>query len=67
MAFKHLRNLYLISYDNGVIDDGEFFLYDLDYSILEAVLFVMELFFLKLKVNNDLERLLTRSYAKFGF
>ena len=67
MAFKHLRNLYLISYDNGVIDDGEFFLYDLDYSILEAVLFVMELFFLKLKVNNDLERLLTRSYAKFGY
>ena len=67
MAFKHLRNVYLISYDNGVIDDGEFFLYDLDYSILEAVLFVMELFFLKLKVNNDLERLLTRSYAKFGF
>ena len=67
MAFKHLCNLYLISYDNGVIDDGEFFLYDLDYSILEAVLFVMELFFLKLKVNNDLEWLLTRSYAKFGF
>ena len=67
MAFKHLRNLYLISYDNGVIDDGEFFLYDLDYSILEAVLFLMELFFLKLKVNNDLERLLTRSYAKFGY
>ena len=67
MAFKHLRNVYLISYDNGVIDDGEFFLYDLDYSILEAVLFVMELFFLKLKVNNDLERLLTRSYAKFGY
>ena len=57
----------LISYDDGLIDDGEFFLF-LDYSILEAVLFVRQLsfvFVLKLKVNNDLEQLLTWSYAKF--
>ena len=55
-AFKDLRNLRLISYD-----DGEFFLF-LDYLILEAVLFVARLsfvFVLKLKVNNDLEQLLT--------
>ena len=46
MAFKDLRNLRLISYDDGLMDDGEFFLYDLDYSILEAVLFVAQLWFL---------------------
>ena len=29
MAFKELRNLHLISYDDGLIDDGEFIvLYD---------------------------------------
>ena len=31
---------YLISYDDGLINDGECFLYDLDYSTLGAVLFV---------------------------
>ena len=31
---------------DGLMDDGEFFLYDLDYSILEAVLFVAQLWFL---------------------
>ena len=37
MAFKDLRNLSLIGYDDGLIDDGEFIvLYDLDYSILEV-------------------------------
>ena len=37
MAFKDLRNLHVISYDDGLIDDGELiFLYDLCYSILEA-------------------------------
>ena len=36
MAFTDLRNLHLISYDDGLIDDGEFIvLYDLYYSILE--------------------------------
>ena len=36
-AFKDLRNLHVISYDDGLIDDGELiFLYDLCYSILEA-------------------------------
>ena len=36
-AFKDLRNLRLISYDDGLIEDGEFIvLYGLDYSILEA-------------------------------
>ena len=30
MAFKDLRNLHLISYDNGLIDSGKFIvLYDL--------------------------------------
>ena len=48
MAFKDLRNLRLISYDDGLMDDGEFFLYDLDYSILKAVLFVAQLWFLYL-------------------
>ena len=46
MAFKDLRNLRPISYDDGLMDDGEFFLYDLDYSILEVVLFVAQLWFL---------------------
>ena len=37
MAFKDLRNLHLASYDDGLIDDGEFIvLYDLYYSILES-------------------------------
>ena len=40
MAFKDLLNLRLISYDDSLIEDGEFSLYDLDYSILEVVLFV---------------------------
>ena len=46
MAFRDLCNLRLIRYDDGLRDDGEFFLYDLDYSILEAVLFVAQLWFL---------------------
>ena len=38
MAFKDLCNLHHISYDDGLIDDGEFMvLYDLYYSILEAL------------------------------
>ena len=45
MALKDLRNFHLISYDNGLTDDGEFSLYDLDYSSLEAVLFVAQLCF----------------------
>ena len=37
MAFKLLRDLHLISYDDGLIDDGELIvLYDMYYSILEA-------------------------------
>ena len=37
MAFKDLRNLHLITCDDGLIADGEFHvLYDLYYSILEA-------------------------------
>ena len=37
MAFKDLRNLHVISYDDGLINNGEFIvLYDLYYSILEA-------------------------------
>ena len=37
MAFKDLRNLHPISYDDGLIDDVEFTdLYVLDYLILEA-------------------------------
>ena len=37
MAFKDLRNLHVISYDDGLINDGEFIvLYDLYYSIQEA-------------------------------
>ena len=37
MAFKDLRNLHLISYEDGVIDDGELVvLYALYYSILGA-------------------------------
>ena len=38
MAFKELRNLHLISYDDGLIDDGEFIVLttDLCSSILEA-------------------------------
>ena len=36
-AFKDARNLHHISYDDGLIDDGEIIvLYDLDYWILEA-------------------------------
>ena len=36
-AFKDVRNLHFISYDDGLIDDGEFIvLYGLYYSILEA-------------------------------
>ena len=36
-AFKDARNLHHISYNDGLIDDGEFIvLYDLDYWILEA-------------------------------
>ena len=46
MAFRDLCNLRLIRYDDGLRDDGEFFLYDLDYSILEVVLFVAQLWFL---------------------
>ena len=45
LSFRY-PSLHLISYDDGLIDDGEFFLYDLDYSILEAVLFVAQLLFL---------------------
>ena len=37
MAFQDLCNLHLISYEDCLIDDGEFIiLYDLYYSILEA-------------------------------
>ena len=37
MAFRRFRNSNLISYNDGLIDDGEFIvLYDLYYSILEA-------------------------------
>ena len=37
MAFKGFRNLNLISYNDSLIDDGEFIvLYDLYYSIPEA-------------------------------
>ena len=37
MAFRGFRNSNLISYNDGLIDDGEFIvLYDLYYSILEA-------------------------------
>ena len=38
MAFKDLRDLHVISYDDGLIDDGEFIVlyYDPKYSILEA-------------------------------
>ena len=37
-AFQDVRNLHFISYDDGLIDDGEFIvLYDLDYLILEAL------------------------------
>ena len=37
MAFKYFRNLHLISYDDGLIGDGEcIVLYDLHYSIVEA-------------------------------
>ena len=46
MAFRDLCNLRLMRYDDGLRDDGEFFLYDLDYSISEAVLFVAQLWFL---------------------
>ena len=36
MAFKDLLNLHLISYHDGLIDDGEFVvLYDSYYSFLE--------------------------------
>ena len=41
MAFKDLRNLHVISYDDGLIDDGKFIvvynLYKLYYLILEAL------------------------------
>ena len=38
MAFKDLCNLHPISYDDGLIDDGEFMvLYNLYHSILEAL------------------------------
>ena len=37
MAFKDVRNFHFISYDDGLIDDGEFIvLCDLNYLILEA-------------------------------
>ena len=57
MAFKDLRNLNLISYDDGLIDDGEFFSFqpgqfDFGGSSLRRAAFV---FVLKLKVSNDLE------------
>jgi len=65
MAFKDLRNLHLISYDDGLIDDGEFIvLYDLDYSILEVFDSLRRaafVFVLKLKVYTNLEQLLTCS------
>ena len=67
-AFKDLPNLHLISCDDGLIYDGEFiFLYDLCCSILEAFSSLRSFFFfvLKLKVNTDLEQLLTCSYSKF--
>ena len=65
MAFKD-RNF--ASYkldDDGLIGDGEFIvLYDLNYSIMEAFSFSRDfVFVLKLKVNTDLEQLLTCSYS----
>ena len=57
MAFKDLRNLRLTSYDEGLMDEGEF-LFDFGGSSLRraALVFVSGL---KLKVKNDLEQLLT--------
>ena len=69
MAFTDLCNLHLISYDDCLIDDGEFtVLYDLDYSILEAFSSsrsFFTVFVLMFKVYTDLEQLLTSSYARF--
>ena len=64
MTFKDLSNLHLISYDDSLIDDGEFIvLSDLYYSILKAFSSSRSFcfFVLKFKVNTDLEQLLTRS------
>ena len=69
MAFKDLCNLRLISYDDGLIDDGGFIvLYDLHHSILEAFDSLRRaafVFVFKLKVYTHLKQLLTCSYAKF--
>ena len=67
MTFKDLRNLHLISYDDGLIDDGKFIvLYDLGYSILEAFSSSRSFCFcFEVKSFPDLEQLLTSSYAKF--
>ena len=69
MAFNYLCNLRLISYDDGLIDDGEFIvLSDLDHSILEAFDSLRRaafVFVFKLKVYTHLKQLLTCSYAKF--
>ena len=69
MAFKDLCNLRLISYDDGLIDDGEFIvLYNHHHSILEAFDSLRRaalVFVFKLKVYTHLKQLLTCSYAKF--
>ena len=56
MAFKDLCNLRLISYDDGLIDDGKFIvLYDLHHSILETFDSLRRaafVFVFKLKVFN---------------
>ena len=65
MAFQDLRNLHLISYEDCLIDDGEFIvLYDLYYSILEAFSSSRSfVFVLKLKVNTNLKQFLACSYS----
>ena len=68
-AFKDVRNLHFIRYDDGLIDDGEFIvLYDLDYLIVEAFSSSRSFCFcfeMKLNLYTDLEQLLTCSSAKF--
>ena len=54
MAFKDLGNLHLISYDDGLIDDGEFIVFTtkiIRFWRLYIFLFVMQLLFV-LKLSN---------------
>ena len=69
IAFKDLRNLHLISYGDGLIDNGKFIgLFSMTCIVpfwrlsLRHAAFV---FVLKLKVTTDLEQLLTCGYSKF--